>query len=173
MRAMKRVVPPPVTLSGRLQRLLAVPVLGAAAVAFALLEGCGIYRPYSISTDGMRQRTVMMEVTGYDSGERSCNWTRDRNGNPVIASGPNKGQPKAVGVTASGTRARHGTAAADRDYYPFGTVLYVPGYGYARVEDTGGDIKGPHRIDLWFPSEREAFRWGRQKNLPVTVWTKD
>ena len=101
MRDMKRAVPPPVTLSGRLQRLLAVPVLGAAAVAFALLEGCGIYRPYSISTDGMRQRTVMMEVTGYDSGERSCNWTRDRNGNPVIASGPNKGQPKAVGITAS------------------------------------------------------------------------
>ena len=52
-------------------------------------------------------------------------------------------------------------------------VMDGVGKGGARVEDTGGDIKGPHRIDLWFPSEAEAFRWGRQKNLPVTVWTKD
>ena len=31
----------------------------------------------------------------------------------IIASGPNKGKPKAVGITASGTRAHRGTAAAD------------------------------------------------------------
>ena len=74
------------------------------------------------------------------------------------------------GVTASGTLAKHGTAAADTSCYPFGTILHVPGYGYATVEDRGGDIKGPHRLDLWFPTEREARKWGRRKNVSVTVW---
>lgn len=152
------------------QRALALAALAGSVWLFAAMEGCRIYRPGA--RDGVQGRTVRMEVTGYDSGQKSCNWTYDRRGNPVVASGPDKGKPKAVGVTASGTRAKRGTAAADTDYYPFGTVLYVPGYGYATVEDRGGDIKGPHRLDLWFPSEREALKWGRRKNLSVTVWKK-
>ena len=153
-----------------LQRALALLALAFVALCFGAMEGCRIYG--APSRDGMVGRTVKMEVTGYDSGQKSCNWTYDRHGRPVVASGPNKGKPKAVGITASGTRARHGTAAADTDYYPFGTVLHVPGYGYATVQDRGGAIKGPNRLDLWFPSEREARNWGRRKNLSVTVWTK-
>ena len=149
------------------QRALALAALVAAVALFAATEGCRIY---GAPRRGAPARTVRMEVTGYDSGQRSCNWTRDRLGRPVVASGPDKGKPKAVGVTASGTRAKRGTAAADTDYYPFGTVLHVPGYGYATVEDRGGAIKGPHRLDLWFPSEREAIKWGRRKNVSVTVW---
>lgn len=80
-----------------------------------------------------------------------------------------KGQPKQVGVTASGTRARPGTIAADPKFYPFGTVMYVPGYGYGRVEDTGGDIKGPARIDLFYRTHQRALRWGRQ-TVDVRVW---
>ena len=152
------------------QRALSVAALAAVLVSFAAMEGCRVYGVPS--RDGMTGRTVKMEVTGYDSGQKSCNWTYDRHGKPVVASGPNKGKPKAVGVTASGTRAKHGTAAADTDYYPFGTVLHVPGYGYATVEDRGGDIRGPRRLDLWVPSEREARKWGRRKNVSVTVWTK-
>ena len=152
------------------QRALALAALAGVAWSFMAMEGCTVYgQP---SRDGTPGRSVKMEVTGYDSGQKSCNWTYDRHGRPVVASGPNKGKPKAVGVTASGTRAKRGTAAADTDYYPFGTVLHVPGYGYATVEDRGGDIKGPHRLDLWFPTEREARAWGRRKNLTVTVWTK-
>ena len=152
------------------QRVLSLAALAFVVLSFAAMEGCRVYGVPS--RDGMAGRTVKMEVTGYDSGQKSCNWTYDRHGRPVIASGPNKGRPKAVGVTASGTRAKHGTAAADTSYYPFGTVLHVPGYGYATVEDRGGDIKGPRRLDVWFPSEREARKWGRRKNLSVTVWTK-
>lgn len=59
--------------------------------------------------------------------------------------------------------AEYGTIAADTRYYPFGTKMYVPGYGWGRVEDRGGAIKGPHRIDLYFDSHNDALQWGRRK----------
>lgn len=75
-----------------------------------------------------------------------------------------------MGYTASGTKAREGvTIAADPRYYPFGTIMKIPGYGTGRVEDTGGDIKGPARIDLFFKSHKQAIDWGR-KRIPVQVW---
>ena len=58
---------------------------------------------------------------------------------------------------------RDGTVAADTTHYPFGTRLYIPGYGYGRVEDRGGAIKGPKRIDLYYHSHQDALEWGRRK----------
>ena len=56
-----------------------------------------------------------------------------------------------------------GTIAADTSYYPFGTRMYVPGWGWGRVEDRGGAIKGPDRIDLYFDSHQDALVWGRRR----------
>ena len=56
-----------------------------------------------------------------------------------------------------------GTIAADTKYYPFGTRMYIPGYGWGVVEDKGGAIKGPDRIDLFFDSHADAIHWGRRK----------
>lgn len=109
-----------------------------------------------------------MVTTGYCKCGDCCNWKRTWYGKPVIASGPNKGQRKKIGVTASGAKARKGAIAADTSRYPFGTVMYVPGYGYGRVEDRGSAIKGEH-IDLCFDDHKPALRWGRQ-TLPVRVW---
>ena len=39
--------------------------------------------------------------------------------------------------TATGTYPRIGTVAVDPDKIPYGTKLYIPGYGYGRTEDTG------------------------------------
>lgn len=64
-----------------------------------------------------------------------------------------------------------GTIAADTTYYPFGTRMYVPGYGWGVVEDRGGAIKGPKRIDLYYTSHTEALKWGR-KNVRVTIEKK-
>jgi hypothetical protein len=61
-----------------------------------------------------------------------------------------------------------GTIAADTKYYPFGTRMYVPGYGWGVVEDRGGAIKGKNRIDLYFDSHSDALQWGHRK-LPVTI----
>jgi hypothetical protein len=56
-----------------------------------------------------------------------------------------------------------GTIAADTRYHPFGTRMYVPGYGYGVVEDRGSAIKGPRRLDLYFDSHSEALFWGRRR----------
>ncbi len=61
-----------------------------------------------------------------------------------------------------------GTIAADTGYYPFGTRMYVPGWGWGVVTDRGGAIKGPGRIDLFFSSHGDALNWGRQR-LDVTI----
>ncbi len=61
-----------------------------------------------------------------------------------------------------------GTIAADTGYYPFGTRMYVPGWGWGVVADRGGAIKGPSRIDLFFTSHGDALRWGRRR-LDVTI----
>lgn len=107
-------------------------------------------------------------TTGYCKCKKCCNWKRNWRFKPVVAKGPSKGKPKRVGVTASGTKAHPGTIAADTSLYPFGTVMYVPGYGYGRVEDRGGAIKGEH-IDLFFKKHKQALSWGRQEKR-VRIW---
>ncbi len=64
--------------------------------------------------------------------------------------------------------ARDGTIAADTRYYPFGTRIYVPGYGHGVVADRGGAIKGPKRLDLYFHSHHDARKWGR-RNVEVDI----
>lgn len=110
----------------------------------------------------------LMRVTGYCDCGRCCNWERNWMLRPVYASGPNKGKPKKVGITASGVPVRPGTLAADAELFPFGTVMYIDGYGYGVVEDRGADIKGNH-IDLYFPTHRQAINWG-SRMMKVTVW---
>lgn len=136
-----------------------------------MASGCSLMDPRRTPVRPVRDRdarVLRMEVTGYCPCGICCGWKRDWRGRAVVAYGPNKGQRKQVGVTASGTRARLGTVAADPRVLPFGTVVYVPGYGYGLVEDRGGDIKG-HKLDLFFPSHRQALEWGRvQKD--VKIW---
>jgi len=62
-----------------------------------------------------------------------------------------------------------GTLAADTNYYPFGTRMYIPGYGNGVVEDRGGAIKGPRRLDLYHSTHHGALEWGRKK-VPVTIY---
>lgn len=71
------------------------------------------------------------------------------------------------GITASGTRARYGAIATDPRYIPLGTSLYIPGYGLAVAEDTGGAIKG-NIIDLHLNSYAQCIQWGR-RNVEVYI----
>ena len=121
--------------------------------------------------------------------------------NKYITKGPQKGQPY-TGRTASGTKPRQvysglfsfdslthpwkipfrvlpwrwlphkGTIAADTKYYSFGTKMHVPGYGWGIVEDRGGAIKGPNRLDLFYNSHRRANIWGRQ-HVKVKIIRQD
>lgn len=117
---------------------------------------------------GQEPRTYILEVTGYCKCGDCCGWRRNWIGMPVIASGPQRGKRKQVGITASGAPAQRGTIAADTSLFPFNTVMYVPGYGYGVVEDRGGAIKG-YRIDLYYPTHHAAEDWGR-KRVRVQVW---
>ena len=62
-------------------------------------------------------------------------------------------------ITASGKRITStGLVAIDNRYIPFGTQMYVPGYGYAEAADTG-DFSG-RWIDLGYP-DAEYVPWHR------------
>lgn len=148
---------------------LVVSILAIAIVALVFSEGCATtaYRPNN--RDYNPPIIVKnMTVTGYCNCGSCCSWRYTWYGKPVITSGKAKGKTKKVGITAMGTRARMGTIAADTTIYPFGTIIEVPGYGFGRVEDRGGAIKGQH-IDLWYPRHKKALEWGK-KTIPVRIW---
>jgi 3D (Asp-Asp-Asp) domain-containing protein len=104
------------------------------------------------SARGNQGRTVRFTVTAYCNDFASC--------------GKRPGQ-RGYGITASGQRARYGLVAADWRVLPRGTRLQIPGYGAATVADKGGAIKG-NRLDLWFPTHRQAKAWGI-RYLSVTI----
>ena len=56
------------------------------------------------------------------------------------------------GITASGKRLVKGLVAIDRSLIPFGTMMYVPGYGYAEAADTGSGVIG-RWIDLGYEDD--------------------
>jgi 3D (Asp-Asp-Asp) domain-containing protein len=62
---------------------------------------------------------------------------------------------------ATGQRCHYGTCAVDPRVIPYGTKLYVEGYGTAVANDCGGAVKG-HIIDLYMRSTKECFSWGRR-----------
>lgn len=71
------------------------------------------------------------------------------------------------GITATGTRAGHGTVAVDPRVIPLGSTVFIPNYGEAVAADTGGAIIGD-RIDLCMETFEECYNFGRQ-NVEVFV----
>ena len=64
------------------------------------------------------------------------------------------------GLTATGTKVTAGrTIAVDPKVIPYGTKVYIEGYGWRVVEDCGGSVKGNH-IDVAMGSHDEAMSKG-------------
>lgn len=74
---------------------------------------------------------------------------------------------RGYGITASGMKAQKGVVAVDTRIIPFGTKLYIEGYGYAVAGDTGSAIKG-NKIDVFFDSYNDAIQYG-VKNVNVYI----
>lgn len=75
-------------------------------------------------------------------------------------------------TTSTGTAPGHGTIAVNPNTFPYGTRMWVAGYGWGQALDTGGAMRqNPGRIDLFKPTFKEAMKWGIRK--PVVVWQKD
>ncbi|MGG4142117.1 3D domain-containing protein [Paenibacillus algorifonticola] len=93
---------------------------------------------------------VKVVATGYTAG--------------VESTGKRPGHPS-YGITYSGVKVRRdmvSTIAADPKLFPIGSLLYIPGYGYGVVADTGSAIKGS-RIDLYFETTADVFKqWGKR-----------
>nr|WP_322741827.1 3D domain-containing protein [Fictibacillus phosphorivorans] len=128
-----------------------------------------IYRPnMMLSSAEVKQRSIEEEMdftqypsvnvtaTGYTAGHEST--------------GKTKSHP-AYGITKSGLKVRrdlYSTIAADPAVFPIGTVLWIPGYGYGVVADTGSAIKGK-RLDLFYNTVDEVYqKWGK-KNIAVYI----
>ena len=75
-------------------------------------------------------------------------------------------------TTACMTKVRWGVVAVDTDLIRYGTRMYIMTpdgsfiYGVGTAEDCGGAIQGK-RLDLYMPTLREAYRFGRKD---VTVY---
>jgi len=87
-------------------------------------------------------RVLRMVATAYDPGPGSCG-------------------RYASGHTAIGLHATKGVIAVDPRIIPLGSRVFVEGYGPAIAGDVGSAIKG-NKIDVCFPTRREALQWGRR-----------
>lgn len=102
--------------------------------------------------------SLKVTATGYTAGYESTGKT---------ASHPE------YGITYSGVKVRRdknavSTIAADPKVLPLGSILYIPGYGYGIVADTGSAIKG-RKIDLYFSTTKQVYKeWGK-KSVTVQV----
>ena len=71
------------------------------------------------------------------------------------------------GYTASGTLATEGRTIACNSL-PFGTQVYIEGYGYYIVEDTGWSPYGDAWLDIFFDTHDSALAFGL-RNVDVYV----
>lgn len=111
-----------------------------------------------LDSDLSKLKAVEVTATGYYAGKEST--------------GKNPDHPE-YGITYSGIKVKRddkalSTIAADTRVFPLGTVLYIPGYGYGVVADTGSAIKGK-KIDLYFDTKAQVYKeWGK-KTVKVFV----
>ncbi len=73
--------------------------------------------------------------------------------NPASAGKP--ADSPGYGITSTGVPVTRGIVAVDPTVIPYGTKIFVPGYGFAVAADCGGGIKGD-MIDLGYPDGVES-----------------
>lgn len=149
-------------------RRLKLYLLFMAVLLIPFSNGCSVFQNQLRPHFTRIPKIVEMQVTAYCGCQKCCGWKYNWLGQKVYAYGPQEGQPKVVGMTASGSKAKRGTIAADTDIYPMGTIMYIEGYGYGCVEDRGSAIQGQH-IDIFFGKHEDAMNWGN-RIMKVKVW---
>lgn len=73
------------------------------------------------------------------------------------------------GITASGEQTFWGAVAVDPDHWGFGQQFYVPAFRHTfTAVDTGSDVRGRARLDIWMDADQAAWAFGRRR-IPVYV----
>ncbi|RKQ29589.1 3D domain-containing protein [Oceanobacillus halophilus] len=103
----------------------------------------------AVDVDQYPSQTVV--ATGYTAG--------------IESTGKTSSHPQ-YGITYSGVKVKrdlYSTIAADTSVFSIGTILFIPGYGYGVVADTGSAIKG-NKIDLYYHTVEDVYdEWGKQE----------
>ncbi|MBO4780083.1 MAG: peptidoglycan-binding protein [Selenomonadaceae bacterium] len=116
-----------------------------------------------IAADGICGRRTYSALDGDDEScdEEDFSFPNYSHTVYVEATAYSSAEPGMSAYTALGTPCRYGVIATDPSFIPLGTKVYIPGYGYAVAEDTGGAIVG-NIIDVAFDSVAECYEFGRQ-----------
>ncbi len=128
--------------------------------------------PVNLSAPKMVKNVVVTAYASCDSipkGIKNYKKIRKRNG---TGTGITKSGERADDevILASGKKVKKNIVAADTDYYPEGTLFYVPETGKTfEVKDTGAGVKGRHHIDIYIDRYEDAIKWGNPK---LKVWVK-
>ena len=73
-------------------------------------------------------------------------------------------------TTANDVLPKMGTVACNPSIIPYGTRLFIPGYGFGVAEDTGAIVRErTDLIEVFMPTYEEAMEWGRKENITVFV----
>ena len=113
------------------------------------------------TTSPPRRNTVNFVITAYTCGPESTGKTPADPGYCITATGHTLSDHDSYKVVA-----------ADPDHYPAGTVLHIAGIGKVKVLDTGDDITGHNRLDLFVgkTNVESAILFGRRE-MPGVVYT--
>ena len=100
---------------------------------------------------------LIMFITNVEASEIQDNWEAIN----VEATAYTRYDEGCGDYTATGKLVTRGIISVDPDVIPLGTKVYIPGYGYAVADDTGGAISG-YKIDIAMESVDEALEFGRR-----------
>ena len=111
-----------------------------------------------LTVDGLCGSSTLRMIKGSKSGGNA-----PQNGRVmyVEATAYSPQDPGLGKYTARGNLVTYGIISVDPNVIPLGTRVYIPGYGEAVADDTGGAIVG-NRIDIAFDTYEEAVNFGRQ-----------
>lgn len=75
--------------------------------------------------------------------------------------------------TSTGKWPKIGYVAVNPNVIPYGTKMYIPGYGYCTAQDTGAfrhEQDGTkNQIDIFLETEKECLKWGRKRSVTIYI----